>query len=104
MERAIFRAGLVLAGSIVFGAAWVGFTFRYDVKAWGGTAMVHDRLRGTVERCMGNGKATRCLPLLAPGMQPISPPTAKTTHKLTDQEFNNMMDRATKDFEAHGSR
>lgn len=102
MEKAIFRASLVLAGSIVFAAVLVGLEFRYDVTVWGATTMVHDRFRGTVERCGGNGKTTRCFPLLAPGMQPIPPPTTKTTHKLTDQEFNDMMDRITRHFEAKG--
>lgn len=96
MEKAIFRASLMLAASIVFGTVWAGLMFRYDVAAWGGTVMVHDRFRGTVVRCVGDPTVSRCFPLLATGMRPISPPAAKTNRKFTDQEFKDMMDRATR--------
>lgn len=97
MEKAIFRASLVLAASVVFAAVWLSFIFRYNVEVWGRAIIVHDRLRGTVERCAGGRTNSRCFPLLTRGMHPVSPPGAKAVRKLTDKEFEELMDRAARD-------
>lgn len=62
---------LALPGTILFACIWLGFTFRYETQVWGNTVMVHDRWRGTVERCAGGATRSRCLTVLSVGMRPI---------------------------------
>lgn len=97
---------LALPGSILLASFWLGLVFRYDMQVWGATVLVHDRWRGTVERCVGNDTTSRCRPLLGAGMQPVqqrlvvltpapsAPRPAKVPRKMSDQEFNALMSRA----------
>ncbi|TIO76165.1 MAG: hypothetical protein E5X74_21500 [Mesorhizobium sp.] len=95
---------LALLGTILLACLGAGLVFRYDTQVWGTSVLVHDRWFGTVERC--DAVSGRCRPVLAAGMQPVQrialdtptpspePNPATVPHKMSDEEFNALMDRA----------